>query len=68
MKTYKTKSGDTWDSIAKEFLGDEFLMDELTALQNQALLEYYILPEDETIIIPEKDAADIKYFRAPWSK
>lgn len=68
MKTYKTKPGDTWDYIAKEFLGDEFLMDDLMALQNQTVLEYYILPEGELIIIPEKDVTDIKYFRAPWSK
>ncbi len=41
---YKTKSGDVWDSIAKEVYGDESCASFLMA-NNQEYLEYFVFPE-----------------------
>lgn len=50
---YKTKSGDTWDVIAKEVYGSEaytsFLME-----NNQRLLNYFVFPEGITLVIKNK--------------
>ena len=50
---YKTKSGDTWDVIAKEVYGSEaytaFLME-----NNQRLLNYFVFPEGITLVIKDK--------------
>ena len=52
-KVYKTKSGDTWDVIAKEVYGSEadtsFLMG-----NNQRLLNYFVFPEGITLVIKDK--------------
>lgn len=50
---YKTKSGDMWDSIAKEVYGNEsyasFLM-----TNNQEHLNYFIFPEGIKLVIEDK--------------
>ena len=50
---YKTKSGDTWDIIAKEVYGSEaytsFLM-----VNNQSLHNYFVFPEGITLVIKDK--------------
>lgn len=50
---YKTKSGDTWDIIAKEVYGSEaytsFLME-----NNQRLLNYFVFPEGIILVIKDK--------------
>lgn len=51
-ETYKTRSGDTWDMIAKEAYGDE-LYTSLLMANNQELLEYFIFPEGVVINLPE---------------
>ena len=49
---YKTKSGDTWDSIAREVYGSEsytsFLME-----NNQEHLNYFIFPEGVKLTIKD---------------
>lgn len=49
---YKTKSGDTWDMIAKEVYGDE-LYASLLMSNNQELLDYFIFPEGVLISLPD---------------
>lgn len=51
-KVYKTKSGDTWDMIAKELYGDE-LYTSLLMSHNQKLLDYFIFPEGMILSLPE---------------
>lgn len=52
MKVYKTKSGDTWDMVAKEVYGDE-LYTSLLMQNNQELLEYFMFPEGVCIELPD---------------
>ena len=49
---YKTRSGDTWDIVAKEVYGDE-LYTSLLMANNQELLDYFIFPEGVLISLPE---------------
>lgn len=49
---YKTRSGDTWDMVAKEVYGDE-LYTSLLMANNQELLDYFIFPEGVLISLPE---------------
>lgn len=48
--TYKTKSGDTWYSIAKEVYGDDAYTSFLMS-NNQKLLSYFIFPEGIVLVI-----------------
>lgn len=50
--TYKTKSGDVWDGIAKEVYGDETFVSFLMA-NNQEHLGYFIFPEGIRLRIEE---------------
>lgn len=56
-KVYKTKSGDVWDSIAKEVYGDEsytsFLM-----TNNQEHIDYFIFPEGIELVIEDLPAEE----------
>ncbi|MCM1189799.1 MAG: phage tail protein [bacterium] len=49
---YKTKSGDVWDSIAKEVYGDESYVSFLMA-NNQEHLGYFIFPEGVCLNVEE---------------
>lgn len=57
MDTYITKSGDTWDMIAKEVYGNElytsFLME-----NNHNVINYYVFPDGielKIIALPEQE-------------
>lgn len=52
-KTYKTRSGDVWDSIAKEVYGSESYTSFLMA-NNQDKLGYFVFPEGITLEIKDK--------------
>ena len=52
-KVYKTKSGDTWDVIAKEVYGSEAYTSFLMG-NNQRLLNYFVFPEGITLVIKDK--------------
>lgn len=51
-EVYKTKSGDTWDKVAKDVCGDE-LYASLLMSNNQELLDYFVFPEGIKLSIPE---------------
>lgn len=52
MKTYLTKTGDTWDKIALNELGSEYLLP-LLLQKNQKFRQYVEFPEGITLTIPE---------------
>ena len=66
-KTYTTKQGDMWDSIAYMQLGDTSHTDKLMNLNN-AYLSYYIFPSGITIILPEVDQDKIPETLPPWKQ
>ena len=51
-KTYKTKSGDVWDGIAKEVYGNEAYAYFLMA-NNQEQLGYFVFPEGICLKVEE---------------
>ena len=53
-KTYTTKQGEMWDSIAYTQLGDAAYMDKIMSL-NQQYLDYYIFPAGITLELPDID-------------
>ena len=50
---YKTRSGDVWDSIAKEVYGAESYTSFLMG-NNQHLLNYFVFPEGVELVIKDK--------------
>ena len=56
-KVYKTKSGDTWDIVAKEVYGDELYTSFLMG-NNQEYLDYFVFPEGVLVIIQDKPDND----------
>ena len=46
-EVYKTRSGDTWDMVAKEVYAS------LLMANNQELLDYFIFPEGVLISLPD---------------
>lgn len=67
-KTYTTKQGDMWDSIAYHELGSCSFTDALMT-QNQDKLQYYTFPAGIVLNLPDVDAAttDIDSI-PPWKK
>ena len=55
-KVYKTKSGDTWDIIAKEVYGDELYTSFL--MGNNQHLGYFVFPEGVFLEIKDKPDKD----------
>lgn len=56
--TYKTISGDTWDSIAKKCYGDEMAVTFLMQKNQKLLFDYFVFPAGVNVIIedlPEED-------------
>ena len=66
MKTYITKQGDTWDSVAFTQMGDCAHTDELM-WKNRAYLDYYLLPAGITLVIPEPELS-ISSSLPPWKQ
>lgn len=52
MDEYITKSGDTWDMVAKAAYNDESKIDTLMQA-NFPLLDYFIFPEGVRVRIPK---------------
>lgn len=50
---YQTKSGDAWDSIAKEVYGSELHVSFLMA-NNQQFLDYFVFPAGIKLVIMDK--------------
>jgi phage tail protein X len=52
METYITKSGDTWDVIAKQVYGSEYHADILMAA-NPKLLDTFFFSEGTVLAVPD---------------
>jgi phage tail protein X len=64
---YRTKSGDTWDSIAYEQYGDEGKMKALMRA-NPMYLNYEIFPEGIFLILPEVSNTEVNSQVPPWRR
>lgn len=64
-KIYKTKQGDTFDSIAFSQLGDEKYTKELMEA-NPGYLDVVIFPGGISLTIPEVNSSNIVYSMPPW--
>lgn len=68
MKTYTTKQGDAWDSIAYSQCGDSLAMDKLL-LANQQYIDYYTFPAGIVLNIPEVDSGEQPSLAPPpWKR
>lgn len=52
MDVYITQQGDTFDSIARIFLGDEYLLVDLVEV-NQKYRKMIVFPEGVELVLPE---------------
>lgn len=66
MATYRTKQGDTWDSIAHNQLGDVAFTDQLMQM-NGKYLEYYTFPTGIVLELPDTKKAS-QSSAAPWKQ
>ena len=66
MKTYTTKSGDMWDSIAKEQMGNEKYMSLLVSA-NENYSETIIFNAGVILNIPDIEE-EIPQYIPPWRK
>ena len=66
MKTYITKQGDMWDSIAHTQLGNAEYSDKLMKA-NLDKLHYYTFPAGISLVIPKVDTKP-KQTGPPWKK
>lgn len=67
MRTYTTKQGDTWDSIAYTQLGSGSHTDKLMSL-NMDKVDYFIFPAGVTVNIPEVDENTASSTLPPWKR
>ncbi len=65
LKTYLTTQGDTWDSIAFKFYGNENYMTELINA-NTEHLNVVIFPSNIVLNIPEVTAKKSNDLILPW--
>lgn len=65
MKTYQTKAGDTWDSIAYEIYGKESLASELMKA-NQGHLRTVIFSGNVILNVPELEEVTRSDHLPPW--
>jgi len=66
MKTYVTKSGDMWDSIAYTQLGSESYADKLM-LANLAYREIYLFPAGIVLELPQIEQK-VNSLLPPWKR
>lgn len=66
MKTYTTKQGDMWDSIAYQQMGSCDYANELMRA-NRQLLDYYTFPAGIVITIPDV-SAEASSTAPPWKQ
>ncbi|WP_314163393.1 tail protein X [Lachnoanaerobaculum gingivalis] len=53
MKTYTTVQGQTWDQIAYELYGNEYMCDKIMDL-NRDKLDYFVFPAGIELTVPDK--------------
>ena len=66
MKTYTTKQGDMWDSIAYQQMGSCEYTNELMRA-NRQLLDYYTFPAGIVLTIPDV-SAEASSTAPPWKQ
>ena len=66
MKTYTTRQGDTWDSVAFTQMGSCEYTNKLM-WENQQLLDYYTFPAGVELAIPDVTPA-MSSTAPPWKK
>lgn len=64
MTTYTTKSGDTWDSVAREVYGSEYHADALMEA-NRAVLDVFVFGAGTVLSVPALTAAQ-EGLLPPW--
>ncbi len=57
-KTYTTISGQTWDQIAYEVYGDEYVCDQIMDV-NRDKLDYFVFPAGVVVNLPEDERSGI---------
>lgn len=62
---YTTKDGDTWDSIALDFYGDETFMTYIIQF-NHAYSDYLVFPEGIELEIPYLEGEEDSDTLPPW--
>ncbi len=66
METYKTRQGDTWDTIAHNQLGDVAFTDQLMML-NGKYLDYYTFPTGIILTLPDMEKKQ-ETVPVPWKQ
>ena len=66
--TYTAANGDTWDSIAFKFYGDEFLFLKLHAANERKYPDVVMFEGGEVVDIPDNLTVQTKVYKAPWSE
>lgn len=56
MKTYTTIQGQTWDQIAYEIFGDEYMCDKLMEL-NRDKINIFVFPAGVNLLLPDRESA-----------
>lgn len=56
MRRYVTIQGQTWDQIAYELYGNEYMCDKLMDL-NRDKLDYLVFPAGIELVVPDKEFA-----------
>jgi phage tail protein X len=54
MRRYVTIQGQTWDQIAYELYGNEYMCDKLMDL-NRDKLDYLVFPAGIELVVPDKE-------------
>jgi len=67
MKTYTTKQGDMWDSIAYSQMGNAAHKDKLMAANIQ-YRNIYIFPAGFELVIPDVSDAVVSDALPPWKR
>lgn len=66
MKTVIAANGDTWDSIAYKYLGDEFQCDLVMEANARHYSDVLVFDGGERLQIPDEIVSVSNIIKAPW--
>ncbi len=66
MRTVIASDGDTWDSIAYKYTGDEFQCDEIRQANSRDYSDVIMFEGGESIVIPDEAVVQTSIIKAPW--
>ncbi len=66
MRTVIAADGDTWDSIAYRYVGDEFQCDAIREANDYLYSDVVIFEGGEQIVIPDIATVETTMIRTPW--